>query len=77
VKSVQAIRAIFDGQEIKPIEPIMTRKRTEVLVIFPNSENKFSPQEARKTLKGLGRGERLTEKLLKLRSQDIKLEKRQ
>lgn len=74
---MQAIKAIFDGDEIKPIEPIMTKKKTEVLVIFPNNENKFSPQEARKNLRGLGRGERLTEKLLKSRTEDIKLERRQ
>jgi len=74
---MQAIRAIFDGSEIKSIEPIATKKKTEVLVIFPNNENKFSPEEARKNLRGLGRGERLTEKLLKSRVEDIRFEKRQ
>ena len=74
---MQAIRAIFDGHEIKPVETILTKKKTEVLVIFPNNENKFSPEEARKKLRGLGRGERLTEKLLKSRAKDIRLKKRQ
>lgn len=74
---MQAIKAIFDGHEIKPVEPILTNKKTEVLVIFPNNENKFSPEEARKKLRGLGRGERLAEKLLKSRVEDIRLEKRQ
>ncbi|MEM4312976.1 MAG: hypothetical protein QXH95_02850 [Thermoplasmata archaeon] len=37
---MQAIKAIFDGKEIKPLEPIKTKKRTEVLVIFPNEYEK-------------------------------------
>ncbi len=71
---MQAIKAIFDGMEIKPLEPIKTKKRTEVLIIFPNEYEKKSPEEARRLLRGSGKGERLTEKLLKLRAQDIKLE---
>lgn len=35
---------------------------------------KKSPEEARRLLRGSGRGERLTELLLKLRAEDIKLE---
>lgn len=71
---MQAIKAIFDGKEIKPLEPIKTKKKTEVLVIFPNEYEKISPEEARRLLRGSGKGERLTERLLKLRAEDIKLE---
>lgn len=72
---MQAIRAVFNGHEIKPVEPILTKKKTDVLVIFPNNEHKYSPKEAREKLRGLGKGEKLTEKLLKSRAEDIKLEK--
>ena len=70
------IRAIFDGNEIKPIDPIKTKKRTEVLVIFPDEDGKLAPGEARRLLRGAGRGEGLTEKLLRSRAEDIKLKGR-
>ena len=72
---MQAIKAVFDGNEIKPIEPIKTKKRTVVLVIFPDEYEKKSPEETRRLLRGSGKGERLTERLLKSRAEDIKLER--
>jgi hypothetical protein len=69
---MQVVRALFDGHDIKPIEPIKTKKRTEVLVIFPNKSEEMGPEEARKLLRGSGKGERLTERLLKYRADDIK-----
>ena len=38
---MQAVRAIFDGQDIKLLEPVKTHEKTEVLVIFPDEESKF------------------------------------
>jgi hypothetical protein len=73
---MQVVRAFFDGHNIKPIEPIKTKKTTEVLVIFPNDVERFSPEEARRLLRGAGKGERLTERLLKSRAMDLKLERR-
>lgn len=77
---MKIIRAFFDGQEIKPIEPIKTKKKTEILVIFPNDIEKnietFTHEEARALLRGSGKGERLIEKLLRSRAEDIKIEKR-
>jgi len=70
---MRVIRAIFDGNEIKPVDPIQTRNRTEVLVIFPDEKGKLAPGEARRLLRGSGRGECLTEKLLRSRAEDIKL----
>ena len=70
------IRAMFDGNEIKPVEPIKTRKKTEVLVIFPDEGGRFAPEEARRLLKGSARGEGLIQELLKSRSEDIGLETR-
>ena len=45
---MQAIKAVFDGNEIKPTEPIKTKKRTEVLVIFPDEYERKSSEEARR-----------------------------
>jgi len=73
---MQVIRALFDGYKIKPIEPIKTKKKTEVIVIFPDDVERFAPEKARRLLRGSGRGEKLTEKLLKSRNEDIKLEGR-
>lgn len=73
---MRVVKAIFDGHEIKAIEPIKTKKKTEVLVIFPEDVRKFTPEEARRLLRGAGKKERLTEKLLKSRAEDIRLERR-
>ena len=51
---MQVVRAFFDGHNIKPIEPIKKKKTTEVLVIFPNDVERFSPEEARRLLRGAG-----------------------
>jgi hypothetical protein len=63
------VKAIFDGHEIKALEPIKTKKETEVFVIFPEDVRKFTPEEARRFLRGAGKKERLTEKLLKSRAE--------
>jgi hypothetical protein len=49
---------------------------TEVLVIFPNDIERFDSEKARRLLRGSGKGKRLTEKLLKSRAEDNKLERR-
>lgn len=73
---MQAIKAIFDGRDIKPMEPIRTKNKTEVLVTFPDTTEKMSSGEARRLLRGAGKGEHLIEKLLKSRTEDIALERR-
>lgn len=73
---MQVVRALFDGHDIKPIEPIRTKYKTEVLIIFPNQVEEILPAEARRLLRGSGRGEKLTERLLKSRADDIKYETR-
>lgn len=72
---MQVVRALFDGHDIKTIEPIKNKKVTEVLVIFPNDTEKIASAEARRLLRGSGKGYKLTEKLLESRLQDIKLER--
>lgn len=71
-KKMQIVRALYDGHDIKPMEAIKTKKKTEVLVIFPDHEEKIDPKEARRLLRGSGKGEGLTEKLLKSRADDQK-----
>ena len=71
---MQVVRAVFNGHDIKPIEPIKTKKTTEVLVIFPDDVEKYTPEEARRLLRGSGKGESLIERLLKSREEDITLE---
>lgn len=73
---MQVVKAIYDGHDIKPIETIRTKKRTEVLIIFPNSKEEVFPAEARRLLRGSGKGEKLTEKLLKSRADDMKYDSR-
>lgn len=73
---MQAVKALFDGQVIKLIEPVKTKKITEVLVIFPDDIEKIPPAEARKLLRGSGKGHKFTERLLESRLQDIQFEQR-
>jgi len=73
---MQVVRAIFDGHDIKPIEPIKIKKKAEVLVIFPDEIEKIGSAEARKLLRGSGKGEKLTERLLKYRADDTRNESR-
>lgn len=73
---MQVVKAIYDGHDIKPLEPIRSRKDTEVLIIFPDDTQSRSHSEARRLLKGVGRGEHLNEKLLAARSEDMGLERK-
>jgi hypothetical protein len=65
-----------DGHDIIAVEPIKIKRKTEVPVIFPNEVEKIESAEARKLLRGSGKGEKLTEKLLKYRTDDTRNESR-
>lgn len=77
---MQAIRAIYDGKKIEPLEPIKTRGKTEIMVIFPDIEEKdigsITSEQARSLLRGSAKGEHLTTKLLRTRKEDKALEKK-
>lgn len=73
---MQVVKAIYDGHDIIAVEPIKIKKKTEVLVIFPTEVEKIESAEARKLLRGSGKGEKLTEKLLKYRADDNRNESR-
>jgi hypothetical protein len=69
---MQVFKAIYDGREIRTVEPIRTKKQSEVLVIFPDEVEKIESAEARKLLRGSGKGEKLNEKLLKYRADEVR-----
>jgi hypothetical protein len=68
--------AIYDGYDITAVEPIKIKRKTDVLVIFPNEVEEIESAEARRLLRGSGKGEKLTEKLLKYRTDDTRNESR-
>lgn len=70
---MKAVKAIFDGQDITLVEPVPSKVKTEVLVVFPSNSEKVSSSEARRFLRGSGKGERLVKKLLRARSEDMTL----
>ncbi len=47
---MKVITAIYDGREIKPAEPIKTKKETQILMIFPDDNEKdveeITPEKA-------------------------------
>jgi len=72
---MEVVRALYDGHNICPMEPIRTKRQTEVLIIFPNNSDDVTPSEARRLLRGSGKGEMLTDKLLQSRAEDIRYER--
>lgn len=68
---MKAVKAIFDGNDIKLVDPVPSKAKTEVLVVFPNNSEKVSPQEARRLLRGSGKGEGLVKRLLRSRTEDM------
>ena len=67
---MRTVKALYDGNEVRIIEPVKLKKNTEIFLVIPNDMQKISPSEARKQLRGSGKGEKLTEKLLKSRKED-------
>ena len=70
------VKAIYDGCNINPIQPIKIKNKTEVLIVFPENVNKYSSEQARKLLRGSGKGENLTKALLQSRLEDRVCERR-
>ena len=68
---MKAVKAIYNGHDVKLMEPIPLKGTTDVLVVFPDISDKLSSQEARRLLRGSGRGEGLVKKLLQSRAEDI------
>jgi hypothetical protein len=69
-----AIKGIYDGKDIKPLEPIPIQKRTEVIITFLDNIKKRKNDKDWRTLRGSARGQGLSTALLKSREEDLKLE---
>ena len=64
---MQTVKAWYDGNHIRLAETVKITKDMKFFVFIPDDRKKISCDEARKCLRGSGKGERLTERLLKNR----------
>ncbi len=58
-----AIKGIYDGTVIKPLEPIPFTEEVEVIITFLKNVQKTSPKKNWRNLKGSAQGENLLETL--------------
>ncbi len=74
-----AIKGIYDGEKIKPLETIPFKKKHKVIITFleePVEEIDIEAEkEIIKSMMGYTSGLNLTEKLLESRREDLELEK--
>ena len=70
---MRAVKAIYDGHDVKLMEQVPLKGKTDVLVVFPDIPDKISAPEARRLLRGSGKGEGLVKKLLQSRAEDMTL----
>jgi len=75
---IKTVKAIYkEGQFIFLDEMIVPKDGTEVTITFTeDSENKMSGLDAIDALYGRGKGEKLLEKLLELRREDLEHDER-
>lgn len=73
---MRAVKAFYNGQSILPLEPVPTKENMEVIVVFPVDENRITSPEARARLRGSGKGEALTKRLLQSRREDLAREEK-
>jgi len=73
---MKAVKAYYDGHSIKPLEPVSVKGNMEVIIVFPENGGTITAPDARKRLRGSGKGENLTELLLKSRKEDLALEEK-
>jgi hypothetical protein len=71
-----AIRGIYDGNKIEPLEDIPVKEKCDVIITFitkkeTDLESDIDPIKA---LRGCSKGRNLTKKLLESRREDLELE---
>jgi len=71
--NMKAVKAIYDGHDVKLTEPVLLQGKIDVLVVFPDISERLSSQEARRLLPRSGEAEGLVNKLLKSRTEDMTL----
>jgi len=69
-----AIKGIYDGTAIKPIEPIPFKEKMEVIITFLNDNQKAKKGKYWRNLRGSARGENMLETLLRNREEDLSRE---
>lgn len=73
------IKGIYDGDKIKPLEEIPYKDKRNVIITFLDEDARDDERAAREALaalRGCAKGERLTEKLLAARREDLRLDTR-
>jgi hypothetical protein len=74
---MKVVRALYNGRSIKPLQPVDVDGTVEVIVVFPTvSTGRIESDRARRLLRGSGKGENLTEKLIRSRKEDVSIEKK-
>ena len=63
-----AIKGLFDGTDIKPLEPIPFKNRSEVIITFLSEEPSVAHKKNWRHLRGIAKGENILESLLKERN---------
>jgi len=66
-----AIKGIYDGTEIKPLEPIPFKDNVNVIITFLKDAKKTKAMKNWRDLRGSARGENLLEALLTERRKDL------
>jgi len=65
-----AIKGIYDGAVIKPLEPVPFKEEVEVIITFWYDIQKTKPGKNWRNLRGSATGENLLETLLRDREED-------
>jgi len=69
-----AIKGIYDGTVIRPLEPVPFKERMEVIITFLDNFQKTKPGKNWRNLRGSAKGENLLETLLQDRKEDLNRE---
>jgi len=70
-----AIKGIYNGTVIMPLEPVPFDEETEVIITFLKEVQKTKSKTDWRKLKGSASGENMLETLLKDRKEDLKRER--
>jgi hypothetical protein len=69
-----AIKGIYDGTVITPLEPVPFDEETDVIITFLKEVKKTKSKTDWRKLKGSAKGEQMLDTLLQSRREDLKRE---